>query len=207
MAEQFDLFGDAPEIEETGPEKKQSGPRVLYFDLETQKGSDEVGGWGNIHLMKMAVAVVWDSLEQKHFTYLEDEVGALADKLRSADLVVGFNVIGFDYTVIQPDVSFDLLEIKTFDMLLDVKKKLGFRLSLNHLAEQTLNAEKSADGLISLKWYREGKIDKIVEYCKKDVEITRDLFLYGEQKGHLFYKSRSGLRQKLDLDWKTADLI
>jgi DEAD/DEAH box helicase domain-containing protein len=75
------------------------------------------------------------------------------------------------------------------------------------LAQNTLNAEKSADGLVSLQWYKEGKIDKIVEYCKQDVEITRDLFLYGESNGHVIYKTRSGTVKELKVDWKSADLV
>ena len=209
MPEQFDLFSEpkqTPPLKPV-PATESKGPRVLYFDLETQKGSDEVGGWGNIHLMKLAVGVVWDSLEKAYFTYLEDQADQLVDKLSSADLVVGFNVIGFDYTVLQPYASIDLQEINTFDMIIDVKKLLGFRLSLNHLAHETLQAEKSADGLVSLQWYKEGKMDKIIKYCKQDVAITRDLFLFGEEHGHVFYKSRSGQPLKLEVDWKTANFI
>ena len=209
MAEQINLFSDSEETPPLPPKQEiaPKGPRVLYFDLETQKGSADVGGWGNIHLMKLAVGVVWDSLEKEYFTYLEDQAEQLVDKLDSADLVVGFNVIGFDYTVLQPYASIDLQEINTFDMIIDVKKHLGFRLSLNHLATETLKAEKSADGLVSLQWFKEGKMDKIIKYCKQDVAITRDLFLYGEEHGHVFYKSRSGQQQKLQVDWKTANFV
>ncbi|MFQ5671911.1 MAG: ribonuclease H-like domain-containing protein [Nitrospinales bacterium] len=207
MAEQFDLFA---EPEPRVPEEQKAvdpGPRILYFDLETQKGSDEVGGWANIHLMKLAVGVVWDSREKQFFSFLENEADRLVEKLRSADLVVGFNVIGFDYTVLQPYASTDLQEIRTFDMLLDIKKRLGFRLSLNHLAQHTLNAKKSADGLVSLQWFKEGKMDKIVEYCIKDVEITRDLFLFGEKNGYVAYESRDKSAQRLTVDWKIENVL
>lgn len=207
MSEQFSLFSESEENKTPQPQSADLGPRVLVFDLETQKGSDEVGGWGNIHLMKLAVGVVWDSVEQEFFTYVEGEADELVNKLRSADLVVGFNVIGFDYTVLQPYSPFDLQEINTFDMLLDVKKHLGFRLSLNHLAHETLDVEKSADGLISLKWFKEGKIDKIINYCKHDVAITRDLFHFGEEHGYLQYKSKSGNAQRVEVDWKIANLL
>jgi len=201
MAEQFDLFAN-PEPQDAAEQKVAGpGPRVLYFDLETQKGADEVGGWANSHLMKLAVGVVWDSREERFFSFLENEAGRLVDKLCSADLVVGFNVIGFDYAVLQPYASTDLQEIKTFDMLLDIKKKLGFRLSLNHLAQHTLNAQKTADGLVSLQWFKEGKMDKIVEYCIKDVEITRDLFLFGGKNGYVAYESRGKGIQRLSVDW------
>ena len=207
MSEQLGLFGETEEEEAPKPVDLSSGPRVQYFDLETQKSADDVGGWGNIHKMGLAVGVVWDSLDQEFFTYEEKDARQLVDKLRTADLAVGFNIIGFDYTVLQPYSDFDLQEINTFDMLIDVKKLLGFRLSLNHLAQHTLNAEKSADGLVSLQWYKEGKINKIIQYCKQDVEIPRDLFLFGEKNSYVNYQSRSGNPLQLEVDWKTANLI
>ena len=204
MSEQLGLFGETGDQEAQKPVKVDSGPRVQVFDLETQKSAEEVGGWGNIHKMGLAVGVVWDSLDREFFTYEEKDARSLVDKLRTADLAVGFNIIGFDYTVLQPYSDFDLQEINTFDMLVDVKKQLGFRLSLNHLAQHTLNAEKSADGLVSLQWYKEGKINKIIQYCKQDVEITRDLFLFGEKNGYVNYLSRSGNPLQLKVNWKTA---
>ena len=209
MSEQLDLFAE-PEKDKLDSEivpKASNEHRILYFDLETQKSADDVGGWGNIHEMKLAVGVVWDSCEQEYFSYLEGAASQLVTKLRTADLVVGFNVKKFDYGVLQPYADFDLDEITTFDMLIDINKKLGHRLSLNHLAENTLNAKKSADGLVSLQWYKEGEIDKIIKYCKQDVEITRDLFLYGESHGYVKYSTRSGVVKDLKVDWKTPSLI
>ena len=212
MSEQLDLFAE-PEKDKLDSEIVPKGSneyRILYFDLETQKSADDVGGWDKVHKMKLAVGVVWDSLEQKFFSYIESEASQLVEKLKTADLVVGFNVAKFDYGVLQPyatKMDFDLEEITTFDMLIDINKKLGHRLSLNHLAENTLNAKKSADGLVSLQWYKEGKIDKIIEYCKQDVEITRDLFLYGESHGYVKYSTRSGVAKDLQVDWERASLI
>ena len=131
----------------------------------------------------------------------------MAEKLRTADLVVGFNVIGFDYTVLEGYGPFNLNKINTFDMLLDIKKILKFRLGLNHLAQHTLNAEKSADGLISIQWFKEGKMDKIIDYCKQDVAITRDLFMFGEKEGFLKYKTRAGKIDTFQVDWKIEGLI
>lgn len=213
MSQQLDLFTEPEKSKKISSEKylaNSSGLRVLYFDLETQKSANEVGGWENTEFMKLAVGVVWDSLEQKYFSYLENEASQLVKKLYTADLVVGFNVKKFDYGVLKPyakDTGVILGEIITFDMLEDINIKLGHRLSLNHLAENTLNVEKSADGLVSLQWYKDGKLDKIVEYCKQDVEITRDLFLYGESKGFVKYKSRSGKIKECNVDWKRELVI
>ena len=207
MSEQLGLFGEPADQEPAKTTKRETESRIQYFDLETQKSADDVGGWGNIHKMRLAVGVVWDSIDQDYFVFEEKDAKALVEKLRKADLVIGFNVIGFDYTVLQPYSDFDLQEINTFDMLVDVKKLLNFRLSLNHLAQHTLNAKKSADGLISLQWYEEGKIDKIIHYCKQDVEITRDLYLFGEEHGYVNYQSRSGNPLQLEVNWKTTNFV
>ncbi len=207
MSEQLGLFGGPEGQNPAKTIKRATESRIQYFDLETQKSADEVGGWGNIHKMRLAVGVVWDSIDQDYFVYEEKDAKTLVEKLQTADLVIGFNVIGFDYTVLQPYSDFDLQELNTFNMLVDVKKLLNFRLSLNHLAQHTLNAKKSADGLMSLQWYKEGKIDKIIHYCKQDVEITRDLFLYGEKHGYVNYQSRSGNPLQLEVNWKTTNFI
>ena len=183
------------------------GRRICYFDLETQRGADEVGGWRNIHLMRLAIGVIYDSLDDAYYTYFEKDVGALIEKLRSSDLVVGFNVIRFDYTVLQPYTIHDLKEIATFDILADIHTKLGYRLSLNHLAMKTLKVEKTADGLQSLKWFKEGKIDEIAHYCSKDVEITRDLFLFGNTNRYLLFEKKDCGIVRLPVEWEVEEII
>ncbi|MDR4504065.1 MAG: DEAD/DEAH box helicase [Candidatus Scalindua sp.] len=181
--------------------------RICYFDLETQRGADEVGGWRNIHLMRLALGVIYDSLDDAYHTYFEKDVGRLIEKLRSADLVVGFNVIRFDYTVLQPYTIHDLQKIKTFDILADIHTRLGYRLSLNHLAMRTLKVEKTADGLQSLKWFKEGRIDEIAHYCSKDVEITRDLFLFGNTNRYLLFEKKDCGIVRLPVEWEVEDII
>lgn len=188
-------------------EKVKRDYRILYFDIETQRSADEVGGWGNKHLMKVSVAVVFDSLEQKFFSYLESEIDQLIERLKMADLIVGFNLLNFDYAVLQPYTTDDLKKFKTFDMLADVRNRLGFRLSLNHLANKTLQVKKSADGLQSLQWFKEGKIDLITEYCIKDVEITRDLFQFGIKNEYLLYERKDSGLARIPLDWHLDKLV
>ncbi len=202
---------DIPEISQLQMPKTERDEiprrRICYFDLETQRGADEVGGWRNIHLMRLAVGVIYDSLDDAYYTYFEKDANALIEKLRSADLVVGFNVIRFDYTVLQPYTVHDLHKIQTFDILSDIHRRLGYRLSLNHLAMKTLKVEKTADGLQSLKWFKEGKIDEIAHYCSKDVEITRDLFLFGNSNEYLLFEKKGCGIVRLPVEWEVEDII
>ncbi len=164
--------------------------RILYFDLETQKSATEVGGWQNIHLMMISVAVLFDSLGDRFCIFTEDQIDGLIEHLEMADLVIGFNLKRFDYKVLEPYTCRELGEIPAFDILEDIYNRLGHRLSLDHLVKETLNKEKSADGLQALEWFKEGEIEKLTEYCKRDVALTRDLFLHGLEKGYLVYRNK-----------------
>ena len=103
--------------------------------------------------------------------------------------------------------AFRFPQLNTFDILQDISSQLGYRLSLGHLAHKTLNTEKSADGLQSLQWFKEGKMEEIISYCKKDVEITRDLFLFGLAKGYLLFETKAGQLVRLPVEWNLSKII
>ena len=173
--------------------------RIIFFDLETQRSADEVGGWDHIRDMKMSVGVIFDSREQRYRIYGEAQVGELTQALKSASLVVGFNNIRFDYEVLRGYGPFQ--NPPTLDMLVEVQKVLGHRLTLDSLAQATLGAQKTAEGLEAIRWFREGKLLKIAEYCCFDVKITRELYEYGHTHGKLFYFSREGDQREVRVNW------
>jgi DEAD/DEAH box helicase domain-containing protein len=173
----------------------------MVLDVESLRGASDVGGWGNAHLMGIAVAVVWDSLTREARAFGEQDADALFAFLRQADLVVGFNIVGFDFKVLSAYDDGTLEHLPVFDILADVRRRLGFRLSLAHLAEHTLGAAKSADGLQSLAWVREGRLDLVEEYCRKDVEITAALFAHGLAEHRLRFVNRDGHLMELTVDW------
>jgi DEAD/DEAH box helicase domain-containing protein len=183
-------------------------PRIVFLDLETQKSAQEVGGWKNIHLMRVSVVVIYDSLEKRFLAFRENEIPALLAHLEKADLVVGFNIKRFDYTVLAAYTGKSLHALPTFDMLEDIHRRLGFRLGLDHLALETLNRGKSGDGLQALEWFKQGEMEKLIDYCRMDVELTRDLFMHGLDKGHLIYRTKQEDRRvTLRLDWTLEGLL
>jgi len=44
--------------------------------------------------------------------------------------------------------------------------------------------------LQSLEWWRNGEIEKVAEYCRQDVEVTRDLFYYILEHGYLLFEKK-----------------
>ena len=208
MEDQPPIFAawEANREEEEAPAPEPEEPRVVVFDLETQRSAAEVGGWDKAHLMRMSCGIVWDSREDRFVTYLENQVEDLIEHLKRADLVVGFNVIGFDYSVLRGYTNFDFRSVNTLDMLREVKSHLNYRISLNALASATLDAPKSADGLQALQWWKEGRLDLIEQYCRDDVKITRDLFQHGVDEGYLVFDRRGEGRMRVPVAWDVGEL-
>lgn len=175
----------------------------VFFDLESQFLFDEVGGRDNMDKLKVACAVTYSTIRNDFTIYLENDVPALVDELKSATKVIGFNLIGFDYKVLQPYAPHTrFASIPTLDLLLDLYKNLGFRLSLDAIASATLGSTKTADGIQSVQWFRNGELDKVAEYCKADVDITRRVFEFGRDNGFIHYRSKLGSKLKATVNWK-----
>ena len=179
-----------------------AGELTLILDVETQKSAEEVGGWQNIPDMKLALAVTYNQVTSEFTTHFEKDVDRLLLDLAMADRVIGYNIDRFDIPVLKGYTRWDLSRIRTFDMLADIYRKLGFRLKLGDLAQATLGIGKSSDGLQSLKWWKEGRVDLIEQYCRRDVEVTRDVFLFGKRNGYVLYRDRDGKQLRLPIDWK-----
>ncbi|HEY2981384.1 MAG TPA: ribonuclease H-like domain-containing protein [Anaerolineales bacterium] len=174
---------------------------IVFFDLETQKLFQDVGG-RNPTLLKLACAVTWSTLRNDFSVYWERDAAALLDELKSADRVIGFNIRNFDYEVLKPYATgFNFGSLRTLDMLLDVQRALGFRLSLDSIASATLGAAKTADGMQSVQWFRDGELDKVAEYCKSDVEITRRIYEFGRDNAYVQYRSKLGSKLKVPVNW------
>ncbi|MCA1961040.1 MAG: DEAD/DEAH box helicase [Desulfomonile sp.] len=174
--------------------------RIAVFDLETRKLADEVGGWKNISKMGLALGVVYCEPDG-YRTFTEETVQELIALLKSADLVVGFNQMRFDYEVLRAYSKENLRARPNVDILVDVSKVLGFRLTLEHLAHHTLGKGKSGHGLEAVKWFREGRMDLLEQYCRDDVAITWELYNFGKKNGHLVFKTKRGALGRVPVDW------
>src|SRR5512136_2073140 len=100
---------------------------LVVFDLETQNSFDDVGGYRNTRALKMSIGVTWNSADRAFHRYGEADAPALIAELESAALVVGFNLLTFDYEVLAAYTDKPLSRLPTVDMLDHIYRKLGFR--------------------------------------------------------------------------------
>ena len=95
---------------------------IVYFDLETQRSANDVGGWNHIDRMGMSVGVTYSTTRGGYMVYGEPQVNDLIQELQRADLVVGFNHIRFDYKVLEGYSVFDFSQVPSMDMLVDLNE-------------------------------------------------------------------------------------
>jgi len=174
---------------------------IVYFDLETQKSAAEVGGWHRKCDMRMSVGVTFATGDGQYRIFAESQVNDLIKQLMRAELVVGFNIFNFDYEVLTHYTPLDFHQVPTLDLMVDLENILGHRLSLEAVAKATINAPKIADGMTALKWWKEGRILEIAEYCCFDVKITKEVHEYGRRQGTVSYMDRLGQKRSVKVKW------
>lgn len=174
----------------------------LVFDVETRRSAAEVGGWNRADRMGVSIAVAYDSRADDFFSYTQEALPELFARMRAARLVVGFNSFRFDYAVLSAFAPFDLRALPGLDLLRRVQDSLNYRVSLDNLGQATLDEPKSADGLQALRWWQEGRLDDIAAYCRKDVDLTRRLYLFGLEHGWLLFTNKAGQRVRVPVDFR-----
>ena len=179
---------------------------IVYFDLETQRTANDAGGWLRKGNMRMSVGAIFSTTTGRYEVFSETRVNDLIERLLRADLVVGYNVLNFDYHVLMGYTVLDLCsELRTADLMLDMEKRLGHRLGLDAIAQATLGIQKTAVGLDAIRWWREGRMMDIAEYCCFDVKVTRLVHEHGCRHKELFFHDRFARRQRVEIDWSHLD--
>lgn len=172
----------------------------VYYDIETQKSADEVGGWGNVQLMKVSVAVTY--AQQDGFRHwAEGDIPEMIRYLGTFERVISFNGDRFDAIVLSAYGDVSAVTARSMDLLTDLKAKLGHRLTLDSLAKATLNVGKTADGLQALRWWKEGKVEEIARYCQADVQVLVDLVAFARANGYVQYEDKFTGVRRIPVNW------
>ena len=164
--------------------------RYVIFDLETQNIFADTGD-NNPTSLDISVASAYDSQTDTYTTVDITKLHEFWPVIEQADALVGYNSNHFDIPLLNKYYPGDITQIKSIDILEDIRSSIGRRLRLDNVAKATIGTRKSADGLQAVRWWREGEIDKIKKYCEKDVEVTRDVFRYALDHNQLYFQDGS----------------
>ena len=174
----------------------QKFPVVL--DLETKhtfRDFDDPSKLG----VSVAGIYEYGSSQKKIFT--EKELHTLFPILENASYIIGYNIRGFDLPVLQGYYPGDIDGFSQFDILEDIREKIGRRIALNDVIYGTFGEKKSGHGLMAIDYYREGKWDELKKYCLDDVMLTKKLFDFGLEKGEIYFLNETG-KVTIKVDWK-----
>lgn len=168
------------------------GQNVVVYDLEIARLIDEVlpdgrvVKWTTPELMGFACAGLFDYETGDTTIYFERELPRLIERLNRADLIVGFNHIGFDNNLLRkqghglkPDA-----ELPNYDILEHTRRGLGWTegkkfpkgCNLDEHLKAMFGMAKTSNGAEAPKMFQEGRLGELVTYQIADVRRERMVF-------------------------------
>jgi DEAD/DEAH box helicase domain-containing protein len=169
----------------------------VFFDTETKKFFDEID---DFDASKLGVSITsvysrtldenFKEIEGKMQSFWEKDFGEMFKLFEKADRIIGFNSIGFDIPALSTYLPTYWPKLSHFDILAEIKKVEGKRMSLDSLAKATLGSTKNDSGANAIKYWADGSdeaLAKLRKYCEMDVAITRDIYDYAFKNGNLKY--------------------
>lgn len=170
----------------------------VIFDLETKYTFRE---FQDPRKLGISVASIYNYKDEKAYVFMENELSKLFPVLEAASYIIGYNIESFDLPVLAPYYPGKVSQFFLFDILNNIREKVGRRLALNDIISATLNKKKSGHGLMAIDYYKEKKWDELKKYCLDDVILTKTLFDYGVKHGEIFYLNEKG-KVSIKVDWQ-----
>lgn len=170
----------------------------VVLDLETKHTFRD---FADPKRLGISVVGIYDYRDAQQKVFSEKELPKLFFLLEYSSYIIGYNVKNFDLQVLQGYYPGRLQHFSTFDILEDIKYKIGKRLSLNDVVWATLGKKKTGHGLQAIELYKEGRLEELKKYCLDDVMLTKELFEFGAEKSEIFYLNEKG-KVSIKVDWK-----
>src|SRR3989338_8647890 len=177
------------------------GQNYLILDLETQKTFDAVGRQ-NLHKLKVSVVGTYDYLSDSYRIYHESEISSLEERLKTAELVIGFNIRRFDFPVLAPYLFLSIDTLPVLDLMEEIEKVRGHRVGLHSIAQATLGIAKSGEGLGAVGLFEQGRMEELKRYCLNDVRLTKEIYDYGCRENRVYFISnRDWKKYEVQISW------
>ena len=193
-------------------------PRVIFVSLEsarlsvdpynfyknknyaTNYGSIIEGNSDNYESLGVCALVLRDINEEKEEIYTEETMKSATERLRGADLVVGYNIRNFGFRLLSPYANYSLQRLPIFDLQSEIKylisKRKGLRLPINqdkiplislaNVSKWTLDREFSMFNNMPLLWEK-GKQERVIEYITECINAIQGIFDHGCRHGAVSY--------------------
>jgi len=183
----------------------------VFFDIETKKIFDDIEGNNPADLGISIVSVYkrkldnnFDEIEGKMQSFFEQDFAKMWTLFSNADRIIGFNSLHFDVPALAPLSPYDFKKLNHFDIMDHVKNAIGFRLSLNSIASETLGHGKIDNGLNAVYYWQEHTTEslaKLKKYCEMDVVVTKEVYDFGLKNKNLKYIDKWNTPRGFEVDF------
>ena len=183
----------------------------VVFDVETKKIFDDIVGSNPADLGISIISTYerqlddnFNEISGKMESFYEEDFSRMWKMFLNADRIIGFNSLHFDVPAMAPLAPYDFKKLKHFDIMNHVKEALGFRLSLNAIATETLGHTKIDNGLNAVYYWQEHSeesLAKLKKYCEMDVIVTKEVYDFGLKNKQLKYKDKWNTPRIIEVDF------
>ena len=170
-----------------------TSPRHCYFDLETTGVGPDAQITCGATAWNDGTVSVWHG--EGGQTMPSDVAIKLARVLLTADEVFTFNGAAFDLRLLYQLSKVEELKalaLKHRDLMVDFWSENRYFTSMQSLATPTLGVGKSNNGGWAASAWFDGEHEAVLEYCKQDVAVLRNLIEHAQQTGKLKRVSKAG---------------
>jgi len=183
----------------------------IIFDIETKKIFDDIEGSNPADLGISIISVYKRQLDDnfkeisgKMESFFEEDFPKMWGLFSNVDRIIGFNSLHFDVPAMAPLAPYDFKKLSHFDIMDHVKNAIGFRLSLNAIATETLGHTKIDNGLNAVYYWQEHSkesLSKLKKYCEMDVIVTKEVYDFGLKNKQLKYKDKWNTPRIFEVDF------
>jgi hypothetical protein len=168
--------------------------RTLIYDCEILRaiakqgeerfaGIEYCDGWRDFGNMGISCICAWSEWDHSAHVFLADNLRQFESLAWQAEQIVGFNSLCFDDPLcqshgIQVNTTFDLLRavwLATDNPPVFTKGVTRPGYSLDSLAVFNLGKGKSGSGELAPVLWQRGERGRVIEYCLRDIALTRTL--------------------------------
>lgn len=188
----------------------------VFFDVETKKIFEDLDNYDpaglGVSICSVYCRQLDDQLQEINgvmTSFWEEDFPHLWSLFQSATRIIGFNTLKFDIPALQPYTTLPLKKYPHFDILDEIKKITGHRISLNSIARETLGQVKSDSGLMAVRYWAEQtptSLAKLQHYCEDDVLLTKKVYDFGRQNNELRYQDHWNDAKTITVDFSYPPL-
>ena len=159
---------------------------TIVFDIETQNFfTDKNVGWDNFEALRISVIALYSYKNDKYHVFEEKELKYAIDFFEKSKTLVGFSINRYDVPVlniyfqkIKPNSNLNLWLKERIDLLEEIEKLCGQRISLSKLAEANLGEKKERRGSEAVDLFWSGEIEELKKYCLKMLSLLKKFMIY-----------------------------